>query len=464
MHPRQWSINLILGLIGLAVSTVASPCAAQERELKVRGDQARILKEGYWIYNDLAKGLEQGKQQNKPVLVIFRCIPCEACAQLDEAVVEDNPAVRKWLSNFVPVRIVHTNGMDMNKFQFDYDQSWAAFVLHHDGSIIGRYGTRSHQTESADDVSLQGFLESLRVAQSLYANYDSVRAQLAAKIGPPAPVAHPEEFPKLKEKYGSKLDYEGKVVASCIHCHQVGEALLAWNRRPDQPLPQEILYPYPNPKILGVVMDPLRARTVKSVTENSPAAKAGLQAGDVIVQCQQQPIISTADLQWVLHRIGDGRQLNLKVVRGKDDAELLQSDSKVDLANHSRQLTLELPEKWREQDDIAWRVTAWTIRRMVAGGLKFEPVDSTELAAMKLSTDAIGLRVKHMGQFAPHDTAKRAGFKVGDVIVKFDKWSQPMTEGQLLASLMRETKPGQTLLVEVQRGDKRLSFQLVVQE
>ncbi len=111
------------------------------------------------------------------MLVIFRCIPCEACAQLDASVIEDNPTVRKLLSQFVPVRMVHTNGMDMHKFQFDYDQSWAAFVLAGDGTIIGRYGTRSHQTESDDDVSLEGFLKSLAVALQLHRDIDKVRAQ-----------------------------------------------------------------------------------------------------------------------------------------------------------------------------------------------------------------------------------------------------------------------------------------------
>ncbi len=216
---RLWPV-LTLGL-----TLIASLCDlnAQERELKVRGDQAKILKEGFWTYNNLPKGMEQAKASGKPLLVIFRCIPCEACAQLDAAVIEDNPSVRKWLTQFVPVRIVHTNGMDMNKFQFDYDQSWAAFVMHADGTIIGRYGTRSHQTESDQDVSLEGFLDSLNVALQLHKDFDRIRPQLQAKTGPEAPVARPELFPALKTKYGSELDYEGKVVQSCIHCHQVAK-------------------------------------------------------------------------------------------------------------------------------------------------------------------------------------------------------------------------------------------------
>ncbi len=38
------------------------------------------------------------------------------------------------------------------------------------------------------------------------------------------------------------------------------------------------MYPYPNPKILGLVMDPKKARTVKTIATGSVAEAAGLKA------------------------------------------------------------------------------------------------------------------------------------------------------------------------------------------
>ncbi len=271
-------VGLTLACVGIGGLSGFGQEVKQDRETKVRGDQAKILKEGFWIYNDLPKGLERAQQLGKPVLVIFRCIPCEACAQLDASVIEDNPVVRRLLAQFVPVRMVHTNGMDLHKFQFDYDQSWAAFVLAADGTIVGRYGTRSHQTESDEDVSLEGFLGSLSVALQLHADLDKLRPQLLAKTGPAAPVDRPEQFPKLKDRYGSSLDYEGKVVASCIHCHQVGESVFDWHRRQGKPYPPEAIFPYPHPKILGIIMDPKSARTVRSVEAGSMAEEGGVKA------------------------------------------------------------------------------------------------------------------------------------------------------------------------------------------
>jgi serine protease Do len=290
-------------------------------------------------------------------------------------------------------------------------------------------------------------LDSLNVALQLHRDFDRVRAQLIAKTGPAAPVARPEEFPELKEKYGSSLDYAGKVVESCIHCHQVGEQLLAWYRKQGGPLPPEVVLPYPHPKVIGLQMDPAHARKVKSVTPNSPAAEAGLKADDEILECENQPIISTADIQWVLHRLGDKRQVALQVQRG----------------DQSHALSITLPEGWREQGDIAWRVSSWTLRRLLTGGLKLDEMTSEELESLKLQSSAVGLRIKHVGQFHPHDAAKRAGFKVGDVLLSVGQWQERMNESQLLLALLREAKRGEPLPVELLRGDKRLTLQLPVQ-
>ena len=146
------SLFVTVSVVLLALSALAA-----DRESKVRGDKQQIESAGFWIYNDLPRGIDEAKKTKKPLLVVFRCVPCEACAQFDEQVAERDPGVRELLDKFVCVRIVHANGLDLSQFQFDYDQSWAAFLLNADLTIYGRYGTRSHQSESKDDVSLEGF-------------------------------------------------------------------------------------------------------------------------------------------------------------------------------------------------------------------------------------------------------------------------------------------------------------------
>lgn len=421
---------------------------SQDRETKVRNDRTRIIEEGFWIYNNVEKGLEQAKQTGKPLLVIFRCIPCEACAQLDEKVVEKNPVVRKWLSQFVCVRVVHANAMDLSRFQFDYDQSWAAFFLNGDGTIYGRYGTRSHQTESDGDVTLDGFLDTLNAVMEVHKNYPSNKLSLAAKSGDKVAVAHPEDFPKLKAKYDSELDYKGKVVQSCIHCHQVGEAWRDWYRDSGKPVPTEIVFPYPHPKVLGMIMDPTKSATVEKIAENSAASRAGLVAGDKLTMLDGQSIVSVADVQWVLHRASARDQLPIQV----------------DRAGKQVSLTLALPSGWRESGDIAWRASSWGLRRTLTGGLKLDGLAEQDRKEMSLDPKAIGLRVRHVGQFGAHAAAKRAGFKEGDVFVSVDGISEPMTESQLFARLINHKKVGENISVVVARGPARVTLELPIQE
>ncbi len=436
-------------IIALLAITLSETSCAQNRDRNalVLNDRQRVVEDGYWIYNNLDKGFEEAKKSGKPLLIVFRCIPCEACAQLDEQVVEKNPAVRKHLSNFVCVRVVYANGLDLSRFQFDYDQSWAAFFLNADGTIYGRYGTRSHQTESSDDVSLAGFLDTMQSVLALHQRYPEVKSSLVAKTGPKAEIAKPEEFTKLKEKYSSSINYGPEVARSCIHCHQVGDALREhyWNEK--KALPTEWIFAYPHPKILGLVMDPSKATTVKNVLEGSMAEAAGFQAGDKLLSLEQQPLISVADIQWVLHQRKQAGALSFTINR----------------AGIEKEIALPLAENWKELGDISWRASTWGLRRMVTGGLTFEPITDTQRRELGLDSQAVGLRIKHVGQFGDHAAGKRAGFKVDDIITHVDGRKQPMTESNFIATLLRSKRPGDKVAVELLREGKPIKLEVPVQ-
>src|SRR5262245_39886671 len=102
-------------LLALAAGAVlVGSAAAQTREQKVLGDRQKIEAEGFWIYNDLARGFAEAKITGKPLLVVLRCIPCEECVKLDDDVVNRNDRVRPLLDKFVRVRLVSTNGLDLS--------------------------------------------------------------------------------------------------------------------------------------------------------------------------------------------------------------------------------------------------------------------------------------------------------------------------------------------------------------
>src|SRR5215213_10127659 len=113
-----------------AQSIQVSPfCFAQDREAKVRADRIRLADDDTWIYNDLEEGFREAKRTGKPLFVVLRCIPCEACSQFDKRLLSSDSEVRDLFDRFVCVRIINANGLDLSLFQFDYDQSFHAFFL-----------------------------------------------------------------------------------------------------------------------------------------------------------------------------------------------------------------------------------------------------------------------------------------------------------------------------------------------
>jgi len=433
----------------LATTCGLTFAADQTREEKVREDMKRVKEDGFWIYNDLPKAFETAKKTGKPLLVGFRCIPCEECVKLDDNLVDTDPVIRPLLEQFVCVRVVSTNGLDLSLFQYDTDQSFAMFMLNADRTIYGRFGTRSHRTEWFGDVSLTGLAEALKGALALHKDYPANKSALAGKTGAPLEFGSPEQYPALKDRFTSKLSATGEIAKSCIHCHQIGDARRDFHRKNSGTIPEKLLYSYPHPKSIGLILDAEARALVKDVKQDSLAAKAGFQPGDQIETLAGQPLLSIADVQWVLHSADPD---------GTDVAAV------VDRAGESVKLTLALPKGWRRNDDIAWRVSSWGLRRMVTGGMKLESLSDEERREAKIEPGSLALRASHVGQYNKHAVAKRAGVKKDDILISFNGRSDDMTPGQLLAYGVQTTKPGQKIPVTFLRGKQRIDVKLLMQE
>ena len=223
-----------------------------------------------------------------------------------------------------------------------------------DLTIYGRFGTRSGRPEH-EDISLEGLRKAMEAALRMHKDYGAVKPSLAGKQVKQARYKTPRDYPSLSGKYGEKIDYEGKTAKSCMHCHQIREAERLVYRAAREPIPDEVLFPYPDPAVLGLKMDPKAMATVERVTADTPAGRAGLRAGDEITTLAGQPLLSIADLQWVLHNAPAATKLPAQVRR----------------AGEAVDLTLDLPEGWR-RGDISWRTTTWDLRRMGLGGLWLE--------------------------------------------------------------------------------------------
>ncbi|WP_220498084.1 Trx7/PDZ domain-containing (seleno)protein [Stieleria mannarensis] len=401
------------------------------------------------MYNDIPGAFEEAERTGKPIVVVLRCLPCHECVKLDDELVDTDPVIRPLLEQFVCVRQVATNGLDLDLFQYDTDQSFAVFFLAADKTIYGRFGTRSHRTEWMGDVSLKGLAKALQGALDLHAEHAKVKDALAGKRGQPMEVASPELYPSLKDKFTDKLNYQGDVVKSCIHCHQIGDAQREYYWHAKQPIPDKVLWPYPHPKSVGLIMDPNEMATVKEVSTDSIAARAGLRSGDVIATLDGQPLLSIADIQWVLHNVDpDG---------GTVPAEINRAGSTVTTQ-------LRFPKDWRRAGDLSWRVTTWGLRRIAAGGMQLEPSTRSEARSNTAPNATMALHVKRVGKYGAHGAAKRAGIREGDVITSFDGRTNLSSEQDLLTYVVTSKQPGDKVDVTVLRGGKELSYTLPIQK
>ena len=351
------------------------------------------------------------------------------------------------LDQFVCVRLVQANHLDLTLFQFDYDLTFAVFFMNADKTIYGRFGSRSDHTEAARDMSLEGFRAALAGALELHKNFPANRAALAGKQPRPPRFPTADDYPSLRGKFQPRLDYEGKVVPSCMHCHQVREAERDFFRRDRRPIPVEELFPHPMPDVLGLALDPRAKAKVASVARGTPAAQAGFQSGDDILSLEGQPLLSTADAQWVLHHASAPATLHATVQRGRGQ----------------KNLTLSLPADWRRHGDISWRVTTWDLLRMATGGLKLKALDAAGRAAAKLADGTLALRVEHVGQYGAHAAGKKAGFKKDDIIIALEGDTTPWTESEFVTRLLQTKMPGDKAPVTVLRAGEKLSLELPAQ-
>ena len=437
-----------LAALCLFLNVASASAAGPTRDQMVLSDRDDVLGGGKWIYNDLTKGLAEARRTGKPLLVVLRCVPCVACAAFDGEVLRYDAELQKLMERFVRVRIVQANALDLSLFQFDTDISFAAFFLNGDRTVYGRYGTRSERQHAEKDIAMEGFRAAIAGALELHRNYPSNKSSLSGKQPLPVTFQTPEQYPALSTKYASTLNYAtGKVAASCIHCHQLGEAQRKIFRADRKPMPDDVLRPWPMPAVTGFSLDPKTRGIVREVVEGSSADKAGLKVGDELVALEGQPVLSIADVQWVLHHAKAPASLTATIRRGGRDDKL----------------SIMLDADWRRRSDISWRTSTWDLRRMAAGGLVLKELTAEERQQAGLAAAVLGLRVDYVGQYNEHAAGKRAGFLKNDILVSCEDQQEPMSESDWLHRLLQKRLPGDTIPVTVLRGSERVKLELPMQ-
>jgi serine protease Do len=173
-------------------------------------------------------------------------------------------------------------------------------------------------------------------------------------------------------------------------------------------------------------------QTVTEVTENSPAAEAGIKVGDVIVEFNGKALTKNPDLRTMIADTGPGQKITLKIVREKLErivsiriGELPDEDGSQQVEVRDAELGLRVQ-----------RITPETSRRLALSSVK-------------------GVLVLEVQSGSPAD---QVGIEPADVIREVNQ--KPVNNVKDFERAVRQGRRGDRILLLVQRGDNAVFFAL----
>lgn len=148
---------------------------------------------------------------------------------------------------------------------------------------------------------------------------------------------------------------------------------------------------------------------VSGITEQGPAQKAGLQAGDIVLSFNRQPIDNTKNLSRLIAETKIGTPAPIEIWRSGQKQtltvpiELMPEETPLSAAKETASDAAETPDNGESLNIIGF-----TVKEI-----------SPELAERyKLAPSTSGVVVTDI---LPNSDASRKGIKIGDIIVKIDK-------------------------------------------
>lgn len=332
------------------------------------------------------------------------------------------------------VRVTDLRGVDLARYPFDFDLTFAALLMNADGHVYHRYGGRDER--GADTWLSEGSLERVLTA--------SLAEDARYRASPHAPAA---KVPLVLEKVPAFVKRDR---GECIHCHSVFPAFYeqaraagTWN--------EDQRWVYPPPGRIGLDLERDDQQRVTAVRPGSPAAVAGVAVGDRLVRVGTQSLGTSADLMHVLNEFdAAGGKLALVVERNGSE----------------RELTLALAQGWKRGTalEFSWRPFKWGFTP--EPGFGGEALTGEEKAALGLAREAFALRVTYLvtwGENARYgEAAKTAGLREGDVFLSANGKRDFATVDHFHAWWRLELAPGASVALETLRAGERRTLALDV--
>lgn len=334
---------------------------------------------------------------------------------------------------YVCVKITDLTNLDIRAIRFDFDLTFAALLMHADGTIYHRYGSRG--PDAADGyLSIASFARLLRESLADHRAYDREPG--------PRPTHEPLraiDLPVLRDKRagGQKID--------CVHCHTVNDAEHVEAVRQKQ-WRRDDLWVFPDPRRIGVRLDPERQERIAEVFADSPAARAGLRVDDELIALfTTAPIRSLSDAAWALHH--EPPEAHALPIRWRRE-------------DHQHEGQLALPDGWKQcpPAEYAWRPFKWNLSP--SSGFGGSPLDAAAKSRLGLAAVDFAFTVTYLVDWGENAhrgrAAAAAGLRQGDVLIAFAGRSRFQSMDEFHAWIALERTAGDdTELTILRAGERR---------
>jgi serine protease Do len=325
----------------------------------------------------------------------------------------------------VCVRVTDLRGVDLDRFSFDFDLTFAALVVRPKGPVLHRYGGRDHHSADAR-LSMTSLVRFMNAARS---RFDLFRSP----AGKQAPKRTLDEIPVWRDKMSKRVKK-----LDCYHCHYVFDAERE-QKKADGTWTRAGIWRWPTPERIGLSLEVEELGKIKSVDPKGHVAKLGVRAGDTLLQAGGQAILTALDLSFVLENASaKATKLSLQISRGGEIQDL----------------SLELPAGWKEGTalEFKWRPSKWQLSpRPGFGG---RALSAQERQRYRLPSKGLAFRVTYIVDWGgvPDKrygrAARKAGIKRGDIVVGVE--GAEIEDPEHLHSWWRLTrKAGQKVVLKV---------------